>query len=417
MNRITPDYPFNYIIMRKKYIAPIALLFVLFGYGQGNYYPASGNVGIGTLTPNFNLEVAGTFSASQIFVNGSAMQSSPWSLSGANTFYNAGRVGIGTNNPGFALDVAGTVNATNLLINGSPLPGSPWSLNGANAFYNAGRVGIGTNNPGFALDVAGTVNATNLLINGSPLPGSPWSLNGANTFYSAGRVGIGTNNPGFTLDVAGTVNATNLLINGSPLPGSPWSLNGSNTFYSAGRVGIGTNNPGFDLDVDGTINATNLLINGNPLPSSPWTMSGSNLVYNSGNIGIGITNIPAGYELAVAGEIITEGVTVKLQSSGWPDYVFTRNYELPTLKKVERFIKENGHLENIPSAKEIGENGLDLGTINSKLLQKIEELTLYAIQQQKEIEELKSCNKDILKNFSTLHLQLEQRINELEKKE
>ena len=366
MNRITPDHPFNYIIMRKKYIAPIALLFVLFGYGQGNYYPASGNVGIGTLTPNFNLEVAGTFSASQIFVNGSAMQSSPWSLSGANTF------------------------------------------------YNAGRVGIGTNNPGFALDVAGTVNATNLLINGSPLQGSPWSLNGANTFYSAGRVGIGTNNPGFTLDVAGTVNATNLLINGSPLPGSPWSLNGSNTFYNAGRVGIGTNNPGFDLDVDGTINATNLLINGNPLPSSPWTMSGSNLVYNSGNIGIGITNIPAGYELAVAGEIITEGVTVKLQSSGWPDYVFTRDYELPTLKEVDRFIKENGHLENIPSAKEIGENGLDLGTINSKLLQKIEELTLYTIQQQKEIEELKELNTNLNRNNKTIQILLE-RMDKLEK--
>ncbi|SHF79396.1 hypothetical protein SAMN03080594_107160 [Arenibacter palladensis] len=404
--------------MKRKYIAPLAFLFVLYGYSQGNYYPASGNVGIGTLTPNYNLEVAGSFSATEIFVNGALMQSSPWSLSGVNTFYNAGRVGIGTNNPGYALDVSGTVNASNLLINGAPLPESPWSLSGSNTFYNAGRVGIGTNNPGFALDVAGTVNATNLLINGAPLPGSPWSLSGVNTFYNAGRVGIGTNNPGFALDVAGTVNATNLLINGAPLPASPWSVSGSETYYISGNVGIGTNNPNFDLDVDGTINANSILINGTLITASPWTVSGTNVYYNAGGrVGIGITNVPNGYALAVDGNVLAEEIRVEL-SQNWPDFVFTKNYDLPTLKEVERHILEKGHLENIPSAAEVRLNGIMLGEMNAKLLQKIEELTLYIIDQQKEIEELKHANskfeneKDGLKILTSRLEKLEKYISE-----
>lgn len=103
----------------------------------------------------------------------------------------------------------------------------------------------------------------------------------------------------------------------------------------------------------------------------------------SGNVGIGTDNT-YGYPLAVAGEkgIITEKVTVKLQSQ-WPDYVFKNDYNLPTLNEVEKNIKKSGHLSNIPSAKEVKKNGFELGEMNVKLLEKIEELTLYLIEQNK----------------------------------
>lgn len=80
--------------------------------------------------------------------------------------------------------------------------------------------------------------------------------------------------------------------------------------------------------------------------------------------------------------------------SNWPDYIFGKNHTLPTLKEVENHIVEKGHLKDIPSAKEVESNGYSLGEMDSKLLQKIEELTLYVIEQNKE---LKILQKKIAK--------------------
>ncbi len=76
-------------------------------------------------------------------------------------------------------------------------------------------------------------------------------------------------------------------------------------------------------------------------------------------------------------------------STDWPDYVFEKDYKLNKLADVEQYIKTNGHLPNIPSEKEIIENGIDLSETNKLMMEKIEELTLYLIQQQKELDELK----------------------------
>jgi|GEM_PF-656222 len=73
----------------------------------------------------------------------------------------------------------------------------------------------------------------------------------------------------------------------------------------------------------------------------------------------------------------------------WPDYVFKKEYHLMTLPELASFIQINGHLPNVPTETNVQENGIDLGEMNKTLLQKVEELTLYVIQQQKEIEELK----------------------------
>ncbi|PXY46484.1 autotransporter outer membrane beta-barrel domain-containing protein [Flavobacterium hydrophilum] len=104
--------------------------------------------------------------------------------------------------------------------------------------------------------------------------------------------------------------------------------------------------------------------------------------FDTDQLGINTNIIPTGYTMAVKGKFITEEVKVQTYTN-WPDFVFKKEYNLPTLSEVEQHIKENGHLQNIPSASEVSENGILLGEMNAKLLQKIEELTLYIIQQEK----------------------------------
>ena len=79
--------------------------------------------------------------------------------------------------------------------------------------------------------------------------------------------------------------------------------------------------------------------------------------------------------------------------NSWSDYVFDDNYDLPTLPELQKFIKKNHHLPGIPSATEVEKEGIDLGPMQAKLLEKIEELTLYVIGQQKEINELRNTVK------------------------
>jgi hypothetical protein len=92
----------------------------------------------------------------------------------------------------------------------------------------------------------------------------------------------------------------------------------------------------------------------------------------NGNVGIG-TPTPS-TKLAVNGNIRAR--EVKVETINWPDYVFTKDYQLPTLQETETHIKEKGHLPGIPSAAEVKANGIDLGDMNAKLLQKIEEIIL-----------------------------------------
>jgi hypothetical protein len=101
----------------------------------------------------------------------------------------------------------------------------------------------------------------------------------------------------------------------------------------------------------------------------------------NGSLGIGTTTTGS-HKLAVEGSIGAR--EIKVQATGWSDFVFKKDYKLTTLEEVENHIKEKGHLENIPSEEEVLKNGINLGEMNSKLLQKIEELTLYLIEMKKE---------------------------------
>ncbi len=129
----------------------------------------------------------------------------------------------------------------------------------------------------------------------------------------------------------------------------------------------------------------------------------SNDIVTSSKLGVGVESIdiPIDYNLAVNGKIICEEVKVQLFSD-WPDYVFNKDYYLPSLYEVYDFIGENGHLKDVPSAEEVKQNGINLGEIQVVLLKKIEELTLYTINQQKIIDTQNSEIREINQKYSTL---------------
>lgn len=168
-------------------------------------------------------------------------------------------------------------------------------------------------------------------------------------------------------------NGTNVFQIGHESTGT-----GNTLFHlnESGQLGLGTTSPvsGFKLDVNGNINARGLVsIGGATLPSSP-----------------------AGV-LYVDGASYFTDINVKAVNA-WPDYVFSKTYKLRTLKETEEFIEENSHLPEVPSAKEIEEDGIDVAEMNTILLKKIEELTLHLIDQNKQLEELSDKVKSLESN-------------------
>ncbi len=175
------------------------------------------------------------------------------------------------------------------------------------------------------------------------------------------------------------------------------------------KFGIGTKNPTNTLHLDNLANRDGIkfgekfLIRQNTVTDKDFVMEHlqggdlyirsrfnplqgtGNIVLNDygGTVGIG-TNDTKGYKLGVKGKIAAEEVKVAVYP--WADFVFETNYNLPTLTEVEQHIAEKGHLKDIPSAAEVQKNGIFLGDMNAKLLQKIEELTLYTIEQEKKIQ-------------------------------
>lgn len=132
---------------------------------------------------------------------------------------------------------------------------------------------------------------------------------------------------------------------------------------------------------------------GTYLPQHKLVVRGSSKIEGNiltdANVGIGTSSFSDGtdtYRLSVDGAVRAHRVKVY---TTWADFVFENNYKLPTLMEVEKHIKQNGHLKDIPSAKQVEENGIELGEMNKLLLQKVEELTLYLIEMDKEIKDLK----------------------------
>jgi hypothetical protein len=199
-----------------------------------------------------------------------------------------------------------------------------------------------------------------------------------------GNVGIGNATPAFKLDIKSSLvqynNNTNLLSLGGLNP--VLSFKDQNDIF-VGYIKSITNNPipGYSRGMEfGADPGNSIFFSTNYSPTM--------IVANSGNVGIGTVN-PT-YKLSVNGNIRSKEVVVE---SGWADYVFTKNYSLPSLTELKSFIQKNNHLPDIPSAKEVGEKGLELGNMQKKMMEKIEELTLYILQLKSEIDQLKSNKK------------------------
>jgi hypothetical protein len=341
-----------------------------------------------------------------------------------------GDLGWGTQTPSTDFDLQGNalINET-LTVNGqtsiNDVTPSTDASNGA--LTVAGGTGIAGNaNVGENLDVDGTATIGNDLTveaagvtrlqnttqSASPLNGALIVSGGAGVAMDVnigedldvdGEATIGND---LTVEAAGVTRLQNTTQSTSPLNGA---------LSVSGGAGVAMDvNIGEDLDVDGeatigndlTVEAAGVTRLQNMSPStspSDGALSvsggvGVGMNLNVGNdgyifglVGIGTNNVPAGYQLAVDGAVICEEVLVQL-SGDWPDYVFESDYELQTLKEVEQFIAQHGHLPNVPSAKELENSGLSLSKITTIQQEKIEEIYLHLIELKNEVSDLKTEN-------------------------
>jgi hypothetical protein len=254
----------------------------------------------------------------------------------------------------------------------------------------------------------------------------------------AGNVGIGNANPTSALSFASTLGKKIVLYPGSTGDAGfgvyanelriqsdyeeadiTFGYNQFPNFFTErmrikgnGNVGIGNNNPGFILDVNnrmrlrhgGGVFTAGLWLDGTTAPTRSFIGTNDNntvgiygaaagwgllMDVNDGAVMIGTTQKATGYKVNVGGKIIAEEVRVQLRGA-WPDYVFEPAYPLQSINQLELYVKENHHLPGIEAASQYEKSGLDLGEINTRLTQKIEELTLYIIQLNKRLEKFEN---------------------------
>ena len=158
-------------------------------------------------------------------------------------------------------------------------------------------------------------------------------------------------------------------------------------------------NPRIEFRQDGNLTSTFIgydeaLYGSNNFGISTDQATHAMIIGNSGNVGIGTnlvasSNMASGYRLSVNGKIAATEVRVQ-PTADWPDYVFASDYNLMSIKDVKKSIEKNNHLPGIPSAKEVKENGIELGEMQRKMMEKIEVLTLYIIDLQDQIDVLRT---------------------------
>lgn len=333
------------------------------------------NVGIGITNPiKAKLHVSGTGSVTQALFgdDGSAGISldNDEPLIGFNNYANAGRKFMWTGN-GFASILYFEKSLGRLRYNISTTKGTadnPIAFTSLLAIDSNGNMGIGTITPTEAkLQVHEPAGNTQFIAAaGSNLPG-----------FSA-FVPISSPSVGFNVRYQ-----SGYKFMGSGY-GAMWQFSpttGRLQYYYTSTTGAadGAASMVFALGID----SSGRLGIGTSVPTAPLHVTG-NVVFGSSSI-----NPATGYKVSIDGRVICEELRVQLNTA-WPDYVFARNYNLRPLHELERFIKQNNHLPNIPSAKEIEKSGFDVGDMHKRLLEKVEELTLYIIQLKKEIEELKA---------------------------
>jgi len=254
-----------------------------------------------------------------------------------------------------------------------------WNTDGSNIYNNnTANVGIGTANPTVKLTLQTPINTAGWI-----------HIGGADSIIVSEGIGGVSAAIGTTTNHAFRLN-TNGLGRLHIYPAGEVVV-GTNTTGSFGKFTVETSNNSFGIShrsVEGNILATN--IGGSSAGIGTFSNTNMRIFCNSasrifvaaatGNVGIGTDN-PT-YKLSVLGNIRSTEVVVE---TGWADYVFDEKYKLNSLDEVEKFIQQNKHLPNVPSAKEIQTNGLQLGDTQKRMMEKIEELTLYMIEANKRI--------------------------------
>ncbi|HKR05379.1 MAG TPA: hypothetical protein VJY62_12160 [Bacteroidia bacterium] len=287
----------------------------------------------------------------------------------------SGNVKIGSGTAATKLDVAGTITATG---------GNSDNWNSAFGWGNHAAAGYLTTYTETDPQVGIITNNFLPRWNGTALVTGSVFDNGTN-------VGIGTGTPGVKLDVnsGSTVGATARFAGNS---GMFISFNEGTSYrgYLGSYAGI-AEDVDFGTGAGNSTGSLHLTIQAIPkLTIKP-----------SGDVCIGTTTPATGYKLSVFGKIMCEEIKVQLEAN-WPDYVFTKNYDLKSIDETEKFINENGHLPGIPSSFEIQKaGGVELGKMQAKILEKVEEQSLHIIYLNEEIKKLKSDNAKLFEILST----------------
>ena len=422
----------------KNIVFLIVLGISFLGNSQNNY-PANGTVTIGS---NFGASISGTTGGNALFGTNLALQQ------GGDDHNQLYTPFAHTNNYGFAGIRASWSKIMFYTQKSNTVAGQVVNASPKMTINDLGNIGIGIANPlaKFQITDNNTVFSIRPESNGSGTlltSGQPLHLvfndNNAGIDYfsirsngttlgnsdehlritSTGNIGIGNSNPFSKLYVEGRTSVGRQgVLSMDWTNETNWAGNANKWSGYIGFNAYRNNDEGRDLyygrnkyTSKGVLEGSNygfrwLFRNRNNNDSDGQHLLAEYMrLTNTGDLGIGTATPDS--KLTVKGKIHSEEVKVDLSVPA-PDYVFKNNYNLLTIEEVQLFIQKNGHLPKIPSAKVMEKDGVELGIMNMKLLEKIEELTLYTISQEKQIQEQNKKNKELEDRLKKIEILLSQ---------
>jgi hypothetical protein len=275
-----------------------------------------------------------------------------------------------------------------LFLSFSSLVHAQWATSGT-VTSTTNSVGIGTTTPISKLDVNGAISIKGINVNDySPIG---VATDGTYVIASGSRI-KGTYT--LTFEAANRVQTVELHVSANQYDGASSVSVLSNTSYGGNTI-MSNFRTLFSADMSTVYLVSDVANWGGTLPTSTTPMGFYPLGVNGGNVGIG--TLTPKETLSVNGNIRAK--QVKVESANWPDYVFKKEYQLPSLQEVKAYIDQNQHLPEIPSEQQIAKEGLNLGEMNKLLMKKVEELTLYMIEMKEDIKDLQKQNKDLKKQI------------------